>query len=87
MEFLIIVSVNKPEQAMVYYKQRLQIESLFRGLKSTGFNIEDTHVTDLKRLKKLFSLTMIAFVLRYKIGDYLDKNINKTIKKTMEEEQ
>ena len=77
MEFLIIVSFNKPEQAMVYYKQRWQIETLFRGLKSSGFNIEDTHVTDLERLEKLFSLTMIAFVWSYKIGDYLDENIKK----------
>jgi Transposase DDE domain len=77
MEFLIIVSFNKPEQAMVYYKQRWQIETLFRGLKSSGFNIEDTHVTDLERLEKLFSLTMIAFVWCYKIGDFLDENIQK----------
>ena len=62
MEFLIIVSFNKPEQAMTYYKQRWQIETLFKGLKSSGFNIEDTLVTDLERLGKLFLLTMIAFL-------------------------
>ena len=77
MEFLIIVSFNKPEQAMEYYKQRWQIETLFRGLKSSGFNIETTHVTDLDRLEKLFSLTMVAFVWCYKIGDYLDDNIKR----------
>lgn len=77
MEFLIIVSFNRPGQAMTYYKQRWQIETLFRGLKSSGFNIEDTHVTDLERLEKLFSLTMIAFLWCYKIGDYLDENIKK----------
>ena len=77
MEFLIIVSFNKPEQAMTFYKQRWQIETLFKGLKSSGFHIEDTHVTDLERLEKLFSLTMIAFVWCYKIGDYLDENILK----------
>ncbi|MHB1105673.1 MAG: transposase, partial [Lutibacter sp.] len=87
MEFLIIVSFNKPEQAMVYYKQRWQIETLFRGLKSSGFNIEDTHVTDLERLEKLFSLTIIAFVWCYKIEDFLDENIKKIIKKNMAEEQ
>ena len=79
MEFLIIVSFNKPEQAMVYYKQRWQIETLFRGLKSSGFNIEDTHVTNLERLEKLFLLTLIAFVWCYKIGDYVDENIQKII--------
>jgi hypothetical protein len=81
LEFLIIVSFNRPEQAMVYYKQRWQIETLFRGLKSSGFNIEDTHVTDLERLGKLFSLTMIAFVWCYKIGDYLNENIQKRMTK------
>jgi hypothetical protein len=75
MEFLIIVSFNKPEEAMEYYKQRWQIETLFRGLKSSGFNIEATHVTDLERLEKLFSLTIVAFVWCYKIGDYLDDNV------------
>ena len=74
MEFLILVSFNKPEQAMEYYRQRWQIETLFRGLKSSGFNIEDTHVTDLQRLERLFLLTMIAFVWCYKIGDYIDQN-------------
>lgn len=79
MEFLIIVSFNEPSQAMAYYKQRWQIETLFRGLKSSGFNIEDTHVTDLERLEKLFSLVMVAFVWCYKIGDFLDENIQKII--------
>ena len=73
MEFLIIVSFNLPEQAMAYYKDRWQIETLFRGMKSSGFNIEDTHVTDLHRLGNLFSLVMIAFVWCYKIGDYIDE--------------
>lgn len=77
MEFLIIVSFNKPEQAMIYYKQRWQIETLFKGLKTSGFNIEDTHVTDVERLEKLFSLTLIAFVWCYKIGDFLDQKIKK----------
>ena len=82
MEFLIIVSFNKPEQSLEYYKQRWQIETLFRGLKSSGFNIEDTHVSDLKRLEKLFSLTIIAFAWCYKIGDFIDENIKKiTLKK------
>lgn len=67
---------------MEYYKHRWQIETLFRGLKSSGFNIGDTHVTELERLTKLLSLTMIAFVCCYKIGDYMDENIRKiTIKK------
>lgn len=74
-EFLILVSFNKPQQALGYYKQRWQIETLFRAMKSSGFNIEDTHVTALDRLEKLILLTMIAFVWCYKIGDYIDTQI------------
>ena len=47
------------------------MEFCFRGLKLSGFNIEDTHVTALDRLEKLIILTMIAFVWCYKIGDYI----------------
>lgn len=81
-EFLILVSFNKPDRALAYYKERWQIETLFKGMKSSGFNIEDTHVTDLDRLEKLFLLTMLAFVWCYRIGDYIDHKIRPiTIKK------
>jgi hypothetical protein len=76
-EFLIIVSYNKPEQAQFYYEKRWEIETQFRGLKSSGFNIEDTHVTDLERLEKLFLLTLIAFVWCYRLGEYIDDNVKK----------
>jgi IS4 transposase len=61
-KYLIIVSFNKPEFAAESYKKLWQIESLFRALKSSGFNIEDTHVVEIERLEKLFLLTMIAFM-------------------------
>lgn len=75
LEFCIIVSFNKPEDSLQKYKQRWQIETLFRGLKSSGFHLEDTHVTHLDRLEKLILLVMIAFVWCYKIGDFIDTNI------------
>ena len=43
------------------------VVTLFRELKSSGFNIKDTHVPDLKRLEKLYSLTIITFVWCYKL--------------------
>lgn len=74
-DYLIIASMNKPEESLAYYKQRWQIETLFKGLKSSGFNIEDTHVTDLERLGKLLRLTMIAFTWCYRIGDHLNTHV------------
>jgi len=75
LDFCIIVSFNKPEEALEYYTERWQIETLFRALKTSGFNLEDTHVTDPDRLKKLIMLVMIAFVWCYKIGDFIDAQI------------
>ncbi|UZO82658.1 transposase [Aquimarina sp. ERC-38] len=74
-DFCIIVSFNKPEQALEYYAKRWQIETLFRGLKTSGFNLEDTHLTHLDRLEKLILLVMIAFIWCYKIGDFIDREL------------
>ncbi len=73
-DFCIIVSYNKPDEALIKYKQRWPIETLIRGLKSSGFDIEDTHVTHLDRIQKLILLVIIAFVWCYKIGDFIDQN-------------
>jgi hypothetical protein len=71
----IIMSFNKPELSKKIYKERWQIESTFKALKTSGFNIEDTHLTDLERIEKLFSLVMIAFAWAYVIGVFANENI------------
>jgi len=60
-ELQIIISFNKPEKAQQIDKERWKIETGFSGLKTSGFNIEDTHFTDLERIEKLFFIVMIAF--------------------------
>ena len=42
------------------------------ALKTSGFNIEDTHLTDIDRIRKLIALVLIAFAWVYKAGIYLD---------------
>lgn len=74
-DFCIIVSFNKPEEATEYYAKRWQIETLFKCFKTSGFNIEDTHVTHPERLERLIMLVIIAFIWCYKIGDYIDLHI------------
>ena len=71
-ELQIIVSFNKPDEAQSLYKERWQIETAFRALKTSGFNIEDSHLTDMERLNKLFALVIIAFVWAYKAGIHLN---------------
>src|SRR5690606_7718086 len=81
-ELLILISYNKNEQSFLNYKERWQIETCFKALKSSGFDIENTHLQDIERIEKLLCLVMIAFVWCYKVGDYLDRNIKAiTIKK------
>jgi len=73
-DFLILVSFNKPESAKMYYKQRWQIEMTFKAMKTSGFDIEKTHLKELDRIEKLLLLIMIAFVWCYKTGIFLHQN-------------
>jgi len=78
-DYLIIVSYNKPENAQEFYRQRWQIEMCFKSMKSSGFDIEKTHLTDLDRIRKLTLLIMIAFVWCYRVGIYLHENVKQII--------
>ncbi len=74
-ELQIVISFNKPEDAMAIYKERWQIETAFRSLKTLRFNIEDTHLTEIERIEKLFALVIVAFTWAYLVGDYLHRYI------------
>ena len=67
-ELQIIVSFNKPDWAQALYKERRQLESAAITLKTSGLNIENTHLTDIERVCKLLSLGLIAFAWVYKAG-------------------
>lgn len=41
-------------------------------MKSSGFDIENTHLQDIERIQKLVLLVMVAFVCCYKVGIYLN---------------
>ena len=76
-EYQIIISFNKLEEAIEAYRNRWQIEMTFRAMKSSRFNIEDTHLSDIQRVKRLLLLVMIAFVWVYNVGDYVHQKIKK----------
>ena len=69
------MSFNKPEDSKEYYAERWQIEMSFKAMKSSGFDIENTHLQDIDRIEKLVLLIMVAFVWCYKVGIYLHQNI------------
>ena len=44
-------------------------------MKNAGFNIEDTHLTDIERIEQLLLLVMMAFVWCYNIGEFVNQNL------------
>lgn len=73
-ELQIIICFREPEKAKQRYKQRWQIETTFKVLKSSGFNIEDTHLTDLDRFEKLLSIVLVAFAWAFVVGVHAHQN-------------
>jgi|GEM_PF-2075067 len=45
----------------------------FRALKTSGFNIEDTHLTEIQRIEKLFTMVMVAFTWAYLVKKHGNK--------------
>jgi hypothetical protein len=46
---------------------------LFGCLKSRGFRLEQTHVIELERLKKLIALLALAFCWAHVVGEWLSQ--------------
>ncbi len=76
----VIVATNDFDcfDAIALYAKRWEVETLFSCFKGRGFNLENTHLTDLDKMKKLVAIFSIAFCWCYKIG--IKKNEEKPIK-------
>jgi hypothetical protein len=67
-ELLIIASRSRPQHALNIYRQRWKIETLFAALKTRGFNLESTHMTDPAKLSTLIAILAMAAGVAYKTG-------------------
>jgi hypothetical protein len=67
-ELLALACSGKPHHAQARYRQRWTIETLFANLKTKGFNLEDTHITDLRKLSTLLAVLALAVTLCIKTG-------------------
>jgi len=67
---LIIVMSNKKgaRKLLKKYKNRWTIELLFRNLKSSGFNLEETHLVHLDRIEKMFAVVSMALLVAFLVG-------------------
>ena len=57
---VLVISSEQSGKILLEYGERWKIETLFGVLKTRGFRLEDTHLTEPKRVSKLLSLLTIA---------------------------
>ena len=65
-----MVATEKPDSMIEDYAKRWGIETLFGNLKSRGFDMESTHMTNLDRMDKLMGLLTIAVVWCLLVGHW-----------------
>ena len=70
-EYVIVISERETQTALEDYARRWEVETLFGCLKTRGFCLEATHVTDPARLKKLLALVALAFCWAHVTGEWL----------------
>lgn len=85
-EYLLLVTDGHPHWALSQYRKRWGIETLFGALKSRGFDLESTHMTDSnmtdsKRLSKLIGLLALAFCWSHLVGQWRHRHDPLTTKK------
>lgn len=68
-ESVIVISSQPSEKILLEYKARWAIETLFQNLKSRGFEMEETHLTDATKIDKLFGVLALAVAWAIKTGE------------------
>ena len=82
---LIVVATKKPESMIEDYYKRWSIETLFGCLKSRGFDLESTHMTQLDRMDKLMGVLALTFAWcliagHWKYGEAKELPLNKHLR-------
>lgn len=72
-EQMIIASNLKFKDPLSMYRRRWEIETMFGCLKTRGFRMEDTHITDPDKIEKVLFVLAIAFCWAYRMGDIQDQ--------------
>lgn len=77
-ELLLVVSPQFNANAIQDYALRWEIETLFSCLKGRGFNLENTRLTDPRRVKKLIAVLAISFCWCYLTGEWQHNQKNQS---------
>ena len=69
-QFLILATWGlDPDKATALYEQRWEIETMFAALKSRGYRLEKTHLTEPDRIQRLIGLLGLAFAWTHLVGE------------------
>lgn len=79
-ELLVVATNTEPRTALVNYKRRWTIETLFAACKSRGFNLEDSHLLHAERIAKLMAVLALAFAFAFATGQWRAKSRQITLK-------
>jgi hypothetical protein len=80
-DYVIVAAPRIAPEALSDYGRRWEIETLFGCLKSRGFRLEETHVTDPERLEKLMALLALTFCWAVVVGEWLTRHKPLRVKK------
>ncbi|MEN0051257.1 MAG: IS4 family transposase [Bacteroidota bacterium] len=76
-KYMFVLTNAQAKGACNIYKNRWSIEVFFQSIKGRGFNIEQTHLDDPVRLRKLFALVSIAFTLCLNAGIWWNDHVKR----------
>lgn len=64
----LLTNMEPGEMACKYYKRRFKIETMFKQLKSAGFQLQKSMLNDPERIQNLIIVAAIAFLFTFCIG-------------------
>lgn len=74
-DYCIVVSSKDNLNSLEKYQMRWTIENMFGAFKTRGFNFEDTHMTDLEKVRKLIVLVSIVYLWCVMVGLWYERTI------------
>lgn len=75
LDALVVVSTPRPRQALMLYRERWQIETMFKAFKTRGFQFKQTHLRAPDRPWTLVALMAIVYVWAYHAGHFIAHGI------------
>lgn len=76
-DILFLFGNCQPKFLAQLYQKRWGIEVCFQNLKTKGFNLEDLHLQELSRIRKLIAIVSIANAFCVSLGIYMNQKFNK----------